>query len=66
MESSSGGVEVQEGLDVREVVAEVGVSTGLADVIRVEARAVVGRGLHCITIVVSGHTGIVVQLAGFS
>ena len=66
MEGSSGGVEVQEGLDVREVVTEVGVSAGLADVVRVEFRAVVGRGLHCVTIVVSGQTGIVILLAGFS
>ena len=59
----AGGVQVQIGLDVGEVVAEGGVTTGHADVVGVQTRVVVRGGLHQVAVVVRGHTGVGVHLA---
>mmetsp|Transcript_9576 Transcript_9576/g.15903 ORF Transcript_9576/g.15903 Transcript_9576/m.15903 type:complete len:264 (+) Transcript_9576:441-1232(+) len=65
-ERAAGGVEVEVGLDVGEVVAEIALTAGHADVVRVEARLVVRGRLHEVAVVVGRHAGILVELAGLS
>jgi hypothetical protein len=47
------GRKIQESLDVGEVVAEIRLATGLADIIRVQTRVVVRSGLHQVAVSVS-------------
>ena len=64
MEGSSGRVEIQKGLDIGEVIAQVAITTGFANVVWIEASAVVRRGLEGIAIIISRYACIIIELAG--
>lgn len=64
MQGLTGAVQVQEGLDVGEVIAQGALAAGHADIVGIEAGVVVRGGLHEVAEVVGGHARVGVQLAG--
>lgn len=66
VQGGSGAGRVEEGLDVREVVAQVIVAAGHADVVWVQTRVVVRCGQEEVAVGVGGFAGVHVKLTGFA